>query len=282
MTCGEGKYEIGIKIMVTLARKHLKIDLPIRVFHNGPWSTSMKGLDVEMIDSRAMQASHPAKTYGGWQAKDFAVIHSGFERALFLDADAYCVADPAPLFDLLDQHRFIYCGTGGPGNGCGPIPNELPMHHNGGQYLVNLRTFWSELHAMRWLSNHGYSSWAATSKAFRRHGLGDECVTRLVRSVIEDRGCFMADSSRYYRGLGMTFGHAGQTYVVHRMRPASKLFPNSVPRGHRSWPLESLVMRLFAMESPEYAAKLEAERIARLPVSKRARRRAAVNNMRRR
>jgi hypothetical protein len=237
----------------------------------------MDGLNVELIDSSALQATHPAKNYGGWEGKTYAVMHSGFQRVLFLDADAYLVSDPTPLFALLDDHRYVYWADHGPGNACAPIPNELPNHQNGGEYLVNLATYWREMQAARFLDNQ--------SAIFYRAGnaIGDECTTRLVRSLIKDRGVFRADWVDRTRGVGVLCRYPayGPAYVAHRMRRESKLFLGTVPRTNYRWPLEGQVMRLFEELSPDYQAKKEAERVAKLPSSKRRRRQAILAGWRR-
>ena len=108
MTCGEGAYEAGIVVMVKLLRDHLHCRLPVKIFHRGDWKTCLKKYDVEIVSTDAMQKEHPALRYGGWESKTYGTIHAGFQKVLFLDADAYCVADPTPLFSLLDRARLVH------------------------------------------------------------------------------------------------------------------------------------------------------------------------------
>ncbi len=278
VTTGEGRYEPGIVVMVKLLRDELKCTLPVKIFHNGQWRTNLSKYDVELIDSRKHQAYHPAKQYGGWESKTYGVIHSGFERCLFLDADAYCVADPTPLFSLLDNNRLAVWYDYGPGWACGKQLDNLvcDLHHqNGGQYLVNLSTYWTEMIAQRFLDNHSHI-W------YREGRLGDECSHRLIRNLVNDRGVIGADWVDRTRGVGILCRYPayGPAYIAHRMRKEAKLFLGTVPRSSAKWPLETKVMRLFQELSPGYLAAKEAERIAKSPQARRAKRHAVLNRRR--
>jgi hypothetical protein len=269
VTTGEGRYEPGIVIMVRLLREELGCKLPVKIFHKRPWKTCMDGLDVELVNTTDLQATHPALSYGGWQSKSYAVLHSGFQRVLFLDADAYCVADPTPLFRLLDTHSYVYWADWGPGGACAPIPNELASHNNGGEYLVDLAKFWKQYQAIRFLDNY--------SHIFYRHNvIGDECSTRLVRSLVKDEGVFRADWAQHARGVGILCKHQGTTYIAHRMGKKAKFFLDTVPRSNPKWPFEQRVLEMFAELSPDYVARKETERASRTPKALRAERQRVV------
>ena len=264
VTAGEGRYEAGIVIGIKLLRDVLKCDLPLTVFHRGEWKTCLRGYDVNLVSSDALQAAHPARNYGGWQSKSYAVVHSGYKRCLWLDADAYCIRDPRPLFSLLDDHGYVGWKDYGPGAGCGP-EMKLPYHFNGGVYLVNLETHWNQMVATRFLDNYGWCSYAAVHPAFIRHGLGDECSTRLVRHLSDDRGYYGAEwcGRGRTKGVGFLAYWRDVPYLAHRMRKESKLFLGTVPRSNLKWPHESTVLRLFEELSPEYQAQKAAAIYAR-------------------
>lgn len=258
VTSGEGKYELGIVVMVKLLRDVIKCDLPVKIFHNGPWNTCLQGYDVELVNTQIMQATHPAKRYGGWESKSYAVMHSGFERVLFLDADAYLVADPKPLFALLEQHSYCGWGTWGPGNLCGEIPDTLNQpHFNGGHYLVDLAHFWGPINAIRFLDNH-------SQIFYRVNRIGDECSTRLVRALIADAGVHCVEYFRWTANVGCLCGlPGGPAIIAHRAsnrprRGASKLFVGTIPNSNSNWPLEAEVLQLFKKEHSD-PKKLEME-----------------------
>jgi len=56
---------------------------------------------LRMIDLGGGWANN-AKNAGGWQSKIRAVLASSFQEVLFLDADSFPRADPAPLFNRLE------------------------------------------------------------------------------------------------------------------------------------------------------------------------------------
>ncbi len=260
VTSGEGRYEPGIVIGVKLLRDHIKCDLPVKIFHNGEWETDLRKYDVELINTRNLQSTHPAKRFGGWESKSYAVMHAKAKKVMFLDADAYLVNDPTPLFDLLDEHRYILWADYGPGWACGAkldnINRTTELHHqNGGEYLVNLETYWSEMVAARWLDNWG-EVWYRTGR------LGDECTTRLIRDIIEDRGVFRADWVDRKRGVGILCRYPahGPAYVAHRMRKESKFFLDRYPNSCSWWPYEKEVFDYFkAMLPNAKKLKMQAE-----------------------
>ncbi len=270
VTSGEGAYEPGIVIGIKILRDHLKCDLPMTVFHRGPWHTCLKGYDVTLVDTQELQAQHPAQHYGGWESKTYAVMHAGYRKAMFLDGDAYLVKDPAPLFRLLDQHRLVIWYDYGPGSACGPTLDNLvcPLHHqNGGQYLVDLATYWREFQAQRFLDNHS-SIW------YREGRLGDECSHRYIRHLIQDQGVLGADWVDRTRGVGILARYPayGPAYVAHRMRRESKLILGTQPRSNPEWPFEREVLELFGRLSPDYHEQpTQAERKRQRRASRRKR-----------
>ena len=221
-----------------------------------------------LVDSNRFPGYH-----GGFAAKSHAVLHSGFRKVLWLDADAYCVADPVPLFSLLDDAAYCYWADWGPGGCCAAVPNPLPSHQNGGEYLVDLEKFWREYQAIHFLDECGRIF-------YRRNVCADECSTRLVRSLIEDRGVKSLGWVRRTRSVGILCDALGCTRIAHRMRRESKLYEGTVPRGCKDWPLESRVMELFRNRSKGYVELKEQERLARLPATRRAVRQALLKKRR--
>ena len=239
VTTGEGRYEAGIVVMCRLARE-LGVTLPITVFHAEPWKTDMAGLGVTLVNSREFQKTHPAKRFTGWESKSYAVIHAGYERALFLDGDAYLIADPGPLFDALDAgDPYLYWADWG--NPCDPASDWLEHNQNGGEYLVDLRRFWTQYQAIRFLDNNAAIFYAAKNRC------GDECSTRWVRHLTRGAGFQCADWVRRTRGVGVLCGLKDRPPIIaHRMRRDSKLYSGTNPRRCDRWPMERRVFELFA------------------------------------
>ncbi len=270
VTTGEGRYAAGIKIGVRILREKVGCALPMKIFHKGPFGEDMRGLDVELIDSTQLQATHPARQYGGWESKSYAVLHSGFERVMFLDGDAMLVRDPAPLFALLDDYGFVVWADYGPGWACGHALDNMVLrqnHQNGGEFLVNLKTWWTPFVAKRFLDN-----W---SDIYYKEGrLGDECSTRLVRALIQDKGVLEADWVDRTRGVGIRCRYPayGPVYVAHAMRRESKLIVGNVPRRARHWEYESEVMAMFAEMDPAHQERKRLARLVASPENRRAER----------
>src|SRR5581483_6236187 len=96
----------------------------------------------------------------GWESKLIALLACGWERVFYLDADAYCVADPAPLLECLSPAEpFLFWedlpGTPGPINWrvWGLAGSAVPPVQ-GGQWAVDVRHFWRELVLSHWLNQH--------------------------------------------------------------------------------------------------------------------------------
>ena len=88
---GGGKYWPGIVVGVRLLRQ-LGCDLPIQVWHRSTEPVNanhVDGLGVEFINTTEHANQHGgARILGGWESKLWAISHCGFERILYLDADA--------------------------------------------------------------------------------------------------------------------------------------------------------------------------------------------------
>lgn len=108
---GGGSYWLGIVVGIKLLR-YLGCNLPIEVWYLGDRESvnlkDVEGLNVTLIDSTKHPMYQGGYTHPGWVNKLFALTNTEFDRVLFLDADAYCVSKPDPLFDMLKEHSFIY------------------------------------------------------------------------------------------------------------------------------------------------------------------------------
>lgn len=95
--------------------RHLGCDLPIEWFYLGAemspaWANLIERTvpNVRLVDLGGANRDN-TKGKGGWQAKVEAVIESGFDEILFLDADSFPLRDPTDLFEhrLFREHDCI-------------------------------------------------------------------------------------------------------------------------------------------------------------------------------
>ncbi|KAF9583965.1 hypothetical protein BGW38_007995 [Lunasporangiospora selenospora] len=102
---GNGQFEFAVTAILSL-RNRLKSTLPIQIFHMGKNDLSqdrqqyLLGMapDIEVIDVTQF-LDNSFLELGGWAIKPFAMLASRFEEAMFVDADAYFLKDPAMLFE---------------------------------------------------------------------------------------------------------------------------------------------------------------------------------------
>lgn len=240
---GEGKYWPGIVIGVRLLRQFS--DIPVEIWSRGPVGHELDDVEgVRLVDMLTMQADHPARILRGWEAKAYAIAHSRFEQILFLDADAYCTADPLPLFDHLRQAPFVYwedlhcCKANVRPEGFGITQRDIdrvpPVQ--GGQLLIDVPRFWREILLTHWLCQHSDYSF--------KYGFGDQDQWRAVLAATGQRFTCLGPA-RWQR---VAFNCAGA--IVHRCR--SKLFVGSQPARWERLPQEAEVFRLFTELSPSY------------------------------
>jgi hypothetical protein len=88
--------------------------LPVELWHVGPEEVDaemrrlVEPLGVRSVDAADVARRHPVRFLSGWPLKAFALLHSGFSRALLLDADNLPLVDPTFLFD---SPQFRSCGA---------------------------------------------------------------------------------------------------------------------------------------------------------------------------
>jgi Mannosyltransferase putative len=93
-------------VAISVLRRVLDCGLPIQLWHIGPrelgeLEAGLFGeLDVEIVDALEVRRTWPARKFGGWELKPYALVHSRFEQAMLLDADNVAVTDPEVLFEL--------------------------------------------------------------------------------------------------------------------------------------------------------------------------------------
>lgn len=223
VTIGGGKWWPMICVQIRMLRE-TGCNLPVQVWHRGRsepvFPEDVRGLGaVLLIDSTAWAEQYPARILAGWPAKYYAVAHSGMERCLYLDADAYCVSDPTPLFALLDREDFVFWGdipTMEPHTkwGSGGVVNDGTVPPiQGGHWLCHRQRWWNELMCQHWYNQH--------SEFWYSHSWSDQEGLRMILTARKRPGKNLGG----VRNLGCAFScdHEGKPYVVHRVQ--GKMWP---------------------------------------------------------
>lgn len=249
---------VGVKLMREIGITH-----PIKIICDA-WGSELDGL-AEIIDLKDMLIRHPARYISRFAIKDYAIAHSGYEKCLFLDTDAYLVKDPEPLFDILSYVPFAYWSDfdrnmiqnwdllGGP-------PSKIPHQIQGGHILVNLSSplGWKEIMLSRWYSNHADYWWGK----FPWHDESGHCVA-LTQGGIPWR---VVEPAHWERA-GFGCYYEGEQYIVHRVRCKLLVGEGRTARGA---PYESRVMQLFRELVPPPFKEPQEVKVSRLRAARRA------------
>ena len=248
--CGEDRYWPGIVVAAELLRS-TNSSVPMQVWYNGKIGSELDDMPgVTLIDVAAVRGDHPARILRGWDSKTYAILHSGFRRVLYLDADAYCVSDPKPLFSLLDDTPFAFWKD---------LPHfegtvrwewygieGKPLLIQGGHLLIDVLQFWRELSIAHWLNQH--------SDYFYAHQYGDQDSYRVALAATGSPYLQIGDADWQYPAF--ICRHSGIPYIVHRCQ--GKLYPSGAVATNASLPREGEVLDLFYRMCPQ--STLEAAR----------------------
>lgn len=248
---GGGAYWPGIVTGVRLLRE-VGCTLPVEVWYRGSCEpvdpVQVAGMGVTLIDSDRMadalgdnRVIRGVESWGGWENKLYALTHTRLEQVLYLDADAYCVADPLPLFALLSQAEPFLFWHDLPGvennvrwprvwpDGDAGVPSV-----QGGQLLIDTRHAKRLLAVAHWMCQHSdyYFAWL----------YGDQDTWRVALAA---GACgWRCLGAAPWRDVAFVCPWQGREYIVHRCR--GKLFPEIDPKPCPSLPLESRVFEHFA------------------------------------
>ena len=179
VTCAGGdKYQANAYVVARLLRQH-GCRLPIECWYDGRteadpiWERMAAPLSVKLVDACALgfegfprgttakylgKHSYPPTAVNGYALKCFALAHTGFQEAMFLDADNCPAADPTFLFDMpayqAAGHLFWPdCPDGNHGpvlTGFG-LPDDKTPGFDSGQMLVDTVGNWRVLALTNWL-----------------------------------------------------------------------------------------------------------------------------------
>jgi SAM-dependent methyltransferase len=163
---------------------------------------------------------------GGWESKTVALLACGWDRVFFLDADAYCVADPGLLLDRLSSAEpFLFWEDFPNHRGAvnwkvwGLGASDLPSIQ-GGHFAIHFTHFWREFVLAHWLNQHSDFVYA--------HQYGDQDSWRMALQMTG--GAYGCLGPARWDSIAFVCGATEGPLVVHRCQ--SKMFwPEDVTPG---------------------------------------------------
>lgn len=235
---GGGPYWPGVVIGIKLLRE-MGCNLPIQVWHRG----DLEPVNLDLLQGYGgitiVNSVEFAKQIGGcrilrgWEQKLLAIAHCGWERLLFLDADAYLVERPEPILDQLDKAPFVFwqdmdhnlatvkwnkVWPEGP-NGVPPI--------QGGQLAIDRVAAWKVILAAHWMNQH--------SDFYFSHMFGDQDTWRTVLAAINNPRSWLNLGKAPWRGTAFLCALPdNKIRVVHRCQ--GKLMRlGDIPKGRQGY-----------------------------------------------
>lgn len=251
VTVGGGRYWPGIVVGIRLLRE-AGCNLPVEVWHRGRIEpvrpSDLAGLgDVFVIDAEQMarreddrRVTWQSAERGGWESKLYALTHTTFSEVLFLDADAYCVTDPSPLFSALGSDSpFVFwsdmphcehtvCWSRVWPDGANGVPTV-----QGGQLLIDTRRAWRLLAVAHWMCQH--------SDYYFAHVYGDQDCWRVGLAAGACGFAHLGEAA--WRSPAFVCSRGGTDYIVHRCQ--SKMFTDAPPVPSYRLPREARALSLF-------------------------------------
>jgi SAM-dependent methyltransferase len=219
---GGGRYWPGIVVSLKMLRD-TGCRLLVQIWHRGAAEpvrvqdlTGVEGVEIHDLTTLA-----PApRVLRGWEAKTAALLACGWERVFFLDADAYCLRDPAPLLERLSAtepflfweepwHNVNWSVWG--------RENSLVPSIQGGQYAIHMRHFWREFVLAYWLDQHSDFSYA--------HQLGDQDSWRVALTLTG--GPYRRLGPARWDDIAFIYDGDDGPLIVHRCS-AKMLYPEDV------------------------------------------------------
>lgn len=222
---GGGDYWPGIAVSIRMLRL-VGCTLPVEVWHYGDREPvdpdEVADCGKIMFRDLSVESRRPLP---GWPSKVHAIANTTFARVMFLDADAYCVADPTPLIQ----------STGNPFRYWRDVPREgesinwtevwphpfasdptLCRPVQGGHLLIDIAAAWKLICVALWLNQK--STW------YYRHMFGDQDTWRLALTAIGDKALSSCIGPSIQIGNSIVVGLRGESpMIVHRCN--AKLFP---------------------------------------------------------
>lgn len=173
--------------------RHLGCQLPVELWHRGEheWSARLSEIfaahGVRVVDTSEVLRRHPADIEHRYALKPYAIVHSAFREALWLDADQVPVRNPEFLFDSPeyqatgavfwpDYERFkpehpMWRLTG--------VPYRDEPEVQAGEILVDKVRCWRPLRLSLWFNEH--------HRLFYRYLIGDKDTYRFAWHKLGER-----------------------------------------------------------------------------------------------
>lgn len=191
--CGGGiKYGGCAWVLIKLLR-HLGFELPIEVWclndeeYDPYWVKLVKSFGVSCVNAAQVAKEHPHRHLNGWELKPYAILHSGFQEVLFLDADNVPIRDPSFLFDTSQYQETGTVFWPDPENfqtqpesplwKIFGLPYRESPDQESGQLLIDKRRAWRALNLCNWYNEH--------SDFYYRHVYGDKETFRFAWQRLE-------------------------------------------------------------------------------------------------
>ena len=222
---GGGPYWPGIVVGIRMLRSSGS-KLPVQIWHRGVAEPvnekQLEGLGpVEIIDMEAHGKRTGARILRGWEAKLYALAHCGFRRVLFLDADAYVVDNPAPLFEELEKAPFVFWSDMPHNYTTLKFEQVWPEGDNGvpavqgGQLIIDRARAWKLILLAHWCCQH--------SDFYFSHMFGDQDTWRLVLAALKGEvGSLCLGAAPWSYTAFVCPAPDGRRMIVHRCQ--GKLF----------------------------------------------------------
>lgn len=179
-------------VVVTELRR-LGCELPVELWHLGPCEFDPEMLaaaeslpGVRVVDASRVAAELPAppRRLNGWELKPFAMLHSAFEQAIYMDADCVPARDPAFLFESPEfaAHGAVFWPDIPPSRrtewvppvawrNCGMAYRD-EVDFESGQLVIDKRRSWHALRVCVFMNEH--SDW------YYRFVFGDKSTWHLA------------------------------------------------------------------------------------------------------
>ena len=207
-----------------------------------PWATSLTAWPNWSISAPSGQPTQRGNARTS-RPRPTRLLHCGWQRAIHLDADAYLIRDPGPIFDLVTA---AVSSIGTPAAGATHNTNKRLFPEieqwvpciQGGHYALDCAAYWHELSCVRfmddWADLWGHRNWDEDS----------------WRTTISRLGSPYFVAGEMCQCAGMHYvALDGHPVILHRIY--SKLIPGTQPRYCGWAPHEARVFALFR----EYEAR---------------------------
>jgi len=230
---GGGPYWPGIVVGIRLLRES-GCTLPIEVWYRGSCEKinpeDVKHLSVSLhdVDEYSQRLddnripSGDIKT-GGWEAKLYALQHTTLARVLFLDADAYCIADPTGMIqNMVEPFQFWKDFDSMGGNikwhAVYPDGNKGVPPIQGGQLLIDLGRAHRSLDMCHFMCQN--------SDFYFKHAFGDQDCWRIA--IAASGESYKVRGDALWNSTAFVCNYDGVPSIIHRCQ--GKLFrPRDIP-----------------------------------------------------